>query len=83
VRDFNTPSLPIDRSSRQKLNRKKIILELTDIMNQMDLTGINTFHPNTKEYTFFSAPHGTFCKLTTYLVTKQVLIESKKPPASC
>jgi hypothetical protein len=29
----------------------------------MDLTGINrTFYTQTKEYTFFSAPHGTFSK---------------------
>ena len=30
----------------------------------MDLTDIyRTFHPNTKEYTFFSAHHGTFPKI--------------------
>jgi len=30
----------------------------------MDLTDIyRTFHPNTKGYTFFSAPHGTFSKI--------------------
>jgi hypothetical protein len=30
-------------------------------MNQMDLTDIyRTFYPKTKEYTLFSAPHGTF-----------------------
>jgi hypothetical protein len=29
----------------------------------MDLTDIyRTFYPKTKEYTFFSAPHGTFSK---------------------
>ena len=29
----------------------------------MDLTDIyRTFHPKTKEYIFFSAPHGTFSK---------------------
>jgi hypothetical protein len=32
-------------------------------MDQMDLTIIyRTFHAKTKEYTFFSAPHGTFSK---------------------
>jgi hypothetical protein len=38
-------------------------MKLTDIMNQMDLTDIyRVFHPNTKEYTFFSAPHVCFSK---------------------
>jgi hypothetical protein len=28
-----------------------------------ELNGFNrTFHPKTKEYTFFSVPHGAFCK---------------------
>jgi exonuclease III len=33
-------------------------------MYQMDLTDIyRIFHPKTKEYTFFSAPHGAFPKI--------------------
>jgi hypothetical protein len=33
-------------------------------MKQMDLTDTyRTFHPKTKVYTFFSAPHGTFSKI--------------------
>jgi hypothetical protein len=32
-------------------------------MNQTDLTIIyRIIHPNAKEYTFFSAPHGSFSK---------------------
>ena len=59
--DFNTPVSPIDRSSRQKLNVE--MLELTGIINQMDLTGIfQNISLNTKEYSFISAPHETFSK---------------------
>jgi hypothetical protein len=35
-------------------------VKLTEVMNQKDI--YRTFHPKGKEYTFFSAPHGTFSK---------------------
>ena len=60
--DFNTAFSPMDRSSREKLNKE--IMKLHDIMNQMDLIDIyRTFHPHTKV-----EPSS---KLTIYSVTKQ------------
>ena len=52
---------------------------LTDVMTQMDLTDMyKTFHPNTKEYTFFSAPHGTFSETDYILSNKQVSLDTRK-----
>ena len=62
VGDFNTPLTPMDRTSEQKINKETQVL--TDTLDEMDLTDIfRTFHPNAKEYTFFSSAHGTFSRL--------------------
>jgi hypothetical protein len=46
VRDFNTPLSPIDRSSRQKINKE--ILELKNTIDLMDLTDVHRVsHPVT------------------------------------
>ena len=67
----------MNRSARQKQNRE--ITELTEFMAHMNLSDIyRTFHPNIKEYTFFSTPHGTFFKTDHILGHKASLNRYKK-----
>jgi hypothetical protein len=62
VGDFNTPLSPIDRSSKQKINKQ--ILELNHTIDQMVLADVyRIFHPTAAQYTFFSAAQGTFSKI--------------------
>jgi hypothetical protein len=50
VGDLNTPLSPIDRSSKQKINKE--ILELNYTIDQMDLADIyRKFHPTSAQYT--------------------------------
>ena len=58
VGDFNIPLTPMDRSSKEKINKET--QGLNDTLDEMDLIDIfRTFHPNAEEYTFFSSAHGT------------------------
>jgi exonuclease III len=77
VRDFNTLPSPIDRSSKQKINKE--ILELNHTIDQMDLAdAYRIFHPTSAQYTFFSASHGTFSKIVHTLGHKARLSKYKK-----
>ena len=50
--DFNTPLTPMDRSSKQKINKETQVLN--DTLDEMDFIDIfRTFDPNAKEYPFF------------------------------
>ena len=45
VGDFNTPLTPMDRSSKQKVNKETQVLN--DTLDEMDLIDtVRTFHPN-------------------------------------
>ena len=62
IEDFNTPLTPMDRSSKQKINKETQVLN--DTLDEMDLIDIfQTFHPNAEEYSFFSSVHGTFSRI--------------------
>ena len=56
VGDFNTPLIPMDRSSKQKISKET--QTLNDSMDQLDLIDIyRTFHPKTMNFTFFSSAY--------------------------
>ena len=77
VGDFNTPLTPMDRSSKQKINKETQVLNGTlDEMDHIDI--VRTFHPNA-EYTFFSSAHGTFSQIDHILGHKSSLSKFKKP----
>ena len=73
VGDFNTPLTPMDRSSKQKINKETQVLNGT--LDEKDI--FRTFHPNA-EYTFFSSAHGTFSRLDHILSHKSNLSKFKK-----
>ena len=77
VGDFNTPLTPMDRSSKQKINKERQVLN--DTLDEMGLTDIfRTFHPNAEDYTFFLSAHGTLSRIDHILGHKSNLSKFKK-----
>ena len=75
--DFYTSLTEMDRSSKQKINKKT--KALNDTPDQMDITDlVRTFHPKTTEYTFFSNAHGTFSRIDHILGHKSGLTSIKR-----
>ena len=62
VGDFNTSLTPMDRSSKQKINKETQVLD--DTLNEMDpIDNFRTLHPNAEECTFFANAYGTFSRV--------------------
>ena len=75
VGDFNTPLTPMDRATKQKINKET--QTLNDTIDQLDLIDIyRTFHPKTMNFTFFSSAHGNFSRVDHILGI--ALMNSKK-----
>jgi hypothetical protein len=75
--DLNNPLSPIDRSSKQKINKE--ILDLNHTTDEMDLADVyRIFHPTSAQYTFFSVAHETFSKIDHILGHKASLSKCKK-----
>ena len=78
VREFSKPVPPLDRTTRQKLNKET--KEKIEVMTPLCLTdNYTTCHPNTKVYTFFSTTHGAFSKIEHILgyITKLNIYKRK------
>ena len=77
AKDFNTPLTPIDRSTKQKINKET--QTLNDTIDQLDLVDIyRIFHPKTMNFPFFSSAPGTFSRIDHILGHKSSLGKFKK-----
>ena len=73
VGDFNTPLMPMDRSTKQKIDKET--QTLNNIIDQLGLIDIyRTFHHKAMNFTFFSSTHETFSRINQVLG----LVNSKK-----
>ena len=72
VGDFNTSLTPMDRSTKQKINKET--QTLNDTMDQLSLIDIcRIFHSKTMNFTFFSSAHGSFSRTDHILDHKSSL----------
>ena len=77
VGNFNTPLTPMDRSTKQKINKET--QTLNDTIVQLDLIDIyRTFHAKTMNFTFFSSAHRIFSRIDHILGHKSSLGKFKK-----
>ena len=78
VGDFNTPLTPMDRSTKQKINKET--QTLNDTIDQLDLIDIYgiLFHHKIMNLTFLSSAHGTFSRIDHILGHKSSLGKFKR-----
>ena len=77
VGDFNTLLTPMDRSTKQKINKE--IQTLNNTIDQLDLIDIyKTFHHKAMNFTFFSSAYRTFSRIDHILGHKSSLGKLKK-----
>ena len=77
VGDFNTTLTPMDRWTKQKINKET--QTLNDTIDQLDLIDIYmTFHHKTMNFNFFSSANGTFFRIDHILGRKSSLGKLKK-----
>ena len=77
VGDFNIPLTPMDRSTKQKINKETQTLNNTiDELSLIDI--FRTFHPKTMNFTFFSSAYRTFFRIDHILGHKSILGKFKK-----
>jgi len=75
--NFNTHLRPMDRSTKQKINKET--QTLNDKIDQLYLIDIyKTFHPKTMNFTFFSSAHRTFSRIDHILGHKSSFSKFKK-----
>uniref|UniRef100_A0A5F8GDV6 Endonuclease/exonuclease/phosphatase domain-containing protein n=1 Tax=Monodelphis domestica TaxID=13616 RepID=A0A5F8GDV6_MONDO len=77
VGDLNQPLSNLDKSN-QKINKKEV-KEVNEILEKLELIDIwRKINRDKKEYTFFSAPHGTFTKIDHTLGHRNMALKCRK-----